>query len=193
MTYMWDHILVNFWVKPGHPSKHHIWMLWSCLKRFRLSRESRQVPAAIIVFDRTRVEEGRRSRCNRWIIFSPSQKDHQLTGVEIEVSSKYRSKIYHIPSSYQLPCDYSFIQTLISWRKPADMEDITNKPNTILSQSSTYTSAISRAKINTIKLTTVVIVCYILSSTPFIIGQIIAVFGPAQMARKMGEQLRLYS
>ena len=98
-----------------------------------------------------------------------------------------------IPSSYQLPCDYSFIQTLISWRKPADMEDITNKPNTILSQSSTYTSAISRAKIKTIKLTTVVIVCYILSSTPFIIGQIIAVFGPAQMARKMGKQMGIYS
>ena len=88
-----------------------------------------------------------------------------------------------------MPCDYSFKQTLISWRKPSDLVDITTRPNTLLSQSPTYTSAISRAKIKTIKMTAVVIVCYILSSAPFIIGQIIAVFGPPQIARKMGQYL----
>jgi hypothetical protein len=79
--------------------------------------------------------------------------------------------------------DFSSGQTLISWKKTSD---------TLLSQSPNYTRVISRAKIKTIKLTTVVILFYIISSAPFIIGQLITVFGYEQAAKKMGKKTLSY-
>ena len=44
----------------------------------------------------------------------------------------------------------------------------------------------------TIKLTTMVIASYILSSTPFIIGQLIAVFGPMHLGVKWGKLTKIF-
>ena len=40
---------------------------------------------------------------------------------------------------------------------------------------------VSRAKIKSVKLTLVIIICYILSSTPFILGQLIFQFSRDKM------------
>ena len=81
------------------------------------------------------------------------------------------------------------MQTLISWKKPSEIADLATRCSTPLSLSTTYSSIISRAKMKTVKLTSLVIVCYILSSTPFIVGQIIAVFGRSHLAVKLGQFL----
>jgi hypothetical protein len=46
---------------------------------------------------------------------------------------------------------------------------------------------ISRAKIRSVKLTLVVIMCYILSSAPFVISQIMVAFGSAEIRSYLGE------
>ena len=48
---------------------------------------------------------------------------------------------------------------------------------------------ISRAKIKSVKLTLVIIACYILCSTPFIVGQLLATLGPAHISSKIGQQM----
>jgi hypothetical protein len=96
---------------------------------------------------------------------------------------KYYRIMQHL---FQVSSDFSPVQTVISWAKVSDEEDISTTSHTLLSQSPNYTRVISRAKIKTIKLTTVVIIFYIISSAPFIIGQIITVFGSEMAARKMG-------
>jgi hypothetical protein len=45
---------------------------------------------------------------------------------------------------------------------------------------------ISRAKIRSVKLTLVVIMCYILCSAPFVIGQIMVAFGSAHIRSYLG-------
>ena len=48
---------------------------------------------------------------------------------------------------------------------------------------------LSRAKIKSVKLTLVIIACYILSSTPFIVGQLLATLGPPHISSKIGMQM----
>ena len=48
---------------------------------------------------------------------------------------------------------------------------------------------ISRAKIKSVKLTLVIIACYILCSAPFIVGQLLATLGPPHIKSKIGLQM----
>ena len=48
---------------------------------------------------------------------------------------------------------------------------------------------ISRAKIKSVKLTLVIIACYILCSTPFIVGQLLWTLGPKNIRSMIEDQL----
>ena len=48
---------------------------------------------------------------------------------------------------------------------------------------------VSRAKIKSVKLTLVIIACYILCSAPFIVGQLLATLGPLHISSKIGLQM----
>ena len=48
---------------------------------------------------------------------------------------------------------------------------------------------VSRAKIKSVKMTLVIIACYILCSTPFIVGQLLATLGPHHISSKIGLQM----
>ena len=49
---------------------------------------------------------------------------------------------------------------------------------------------ISRAKINSVKQTLVIIACYILCSTPFIVGQLLATLGPPHISSQIEMQMQ---
>ena len=48
---------------------------------------------------------------------------------------------------------------------------------------------ISKAKINSVKQTLVIIACYILCSAPFIVGQLLATLGPSHISSKVVLQM----
>ena len=48
---------------------------------------------------------------------------------------------------------------------------------------------VSRAKIKSVKLTLVIIACYILCSAPFIVGQLLATIGPLHISSQIGHQM----
>ncbi|XP_023327968.1 isotocin receptor [Eurytemora carolleeae] len=146
------------------------------------------VPKTIVLFEKENVEtlsySGHRFR---WVTIKDSGNARTETESPRSETTAFQPEVIRKPS---------VIQTLFSW-KQIDREgermsvssERQNSVEKLVQVVSNTTTCISRAKVKTVKLTTAVIACYIISSLPFIIGQLVAVYGPTDTASSIAVHL----